>query len=503
MKKRKKKSSGKNLNTGEQIGLYSRSFAAAAGNRFTSDWKSGGSSQDAELAGDLTTLRNRSRQMLRDNPHAMSICRIIQNNVVGSGIGMQARIVLPNGEPDDALNDEIETAWAEWCEKESCHTAGQLSMTDMLRLAMAGVFRDGEFLIRKIHRPFGSSEIPFALEVIEPDLLLDYEGAPVRSNNGIGFRLGIEVDDWMRPVAYWFRDKHPGDLIFPQTEEKARRIPAREIEHLYIVNRWPQSRGIPWMHSILMRLRQMSGYAESELIAARIAANTVGFIEQNIDVETTPAGAKVILPPMERTEPGTFRRLGPGEKVAATNLQRPAGNLEVFMRYMLREIAAGVGVSYESLSRDYSQSNYSSSRLALLDERDQWKVLQRWLIDNFLTRIYREWLDAAVLSGRIRIRDYFEDKKKYQAVEFKPRGWSWVDPTKEMKAYETAVRLGVMSRTDAAAASGSNRDYQEILKEIKAETEMIKKDGLDWLTKASHQTEDKSSEEGEENDSKE
>lgn len=81
-------------------------------------------------------------------------------------------------------------------EKETCHTAGQLSMTDMLRLAMAGVFRDGEFFIRKIHRAFGRGEIPFALEVIEPDLLLDFEGAPVRSNNGAELRLGIEVDDW-------------------------------------------------------------------------------------------------------------------------------------------------------------------------------------------------------------------------------------------------------------------------------------------------------------------
>lgn len=490
------------MSTGEIVGLNERAFAAAAGNRFTADWRAWGTSQDAELANDLTTLRNRSRQMLRDNPHAMNICRIVQNNVVGSGISTQARIVLPNGEPDDALNNAIESAWAEWCEKETCHTAGQLSMTDMLRLAMAGVFRDGEFFIRKIHRVFGRGEIPFALEVIEPDLLLDFEGAPVRSNNGAELRLGIEVDDWMRPMAYWFRDKHPGDLIFPQTEKKARRIPAKEIEHLYVVNRWPQTRGTPWMHSILLRLRQMSGYAESELIAARIAANNVGFIEQNIDVEPTASGAKVHIPPVERSEPGTFRRLLPGEKVTPTNLNRPAGNLEVFMRYMLREIASGVGVSYESLSRDYSQSNYSSSRLALTDERENWRVLQRWLIDNFLSRIYREWLDAAVVSGRIRIKDYFQNKRKYQAVEFKPRGWPWVDPSKEMKAYETAVRLGIMSRADAAATSGSNRDIQEIFKDIKAETEMIKKDGLDWMLKASPQNEGISTDRGKDDDDK-
>jgi hypothetical protein len=50
------------------------------------------------------------------------------------------------------------------------------------------------------------------------------------------------------------------------------------------------------------------------------------------------------------------------------NPNRPNSTLDPFMRFLLREIAAGVGVSYESLSRDYSQSNYfKSSRL--IDDR--------------------------------------------------------------------------------------------------------------------------------------
>ena len=53
------------------------------------------------------------------------------------------------------------------------------------------------------------------------------------------------------------------------------------------------------------------------------------------------------------------------------------------MRFMLREIAAGTGVSYESLSRDYSQSNYSSSRLALIDDRDLWRVFQTLVYSKF------------------------------------------------------------------------------------------------------------------------
>lgn len=175
-----------------------------------------------------------------------------------------------------------------------------------------------------------------------------------------------------------------------------------------------------------------------------------------------------------RSEPGTFRILRPGETATAASLQRNNENFDSFMRYMLREIAAGIGVSYEALSRDYSQSNYSSSRLALLDERDLWRVLQKWLINNFLIDVYREWLDAAVICGRIQIKDYFANKRRYQAAEFKPRGWSWVDPQKEIKAYQQAVQLGIMSRTDAATASGNSRDYEEICRDISKEDQLLR-----------------------------
>lgn len=150
------------------------------------------------------------------------------------------------------------------------------------------------------------------------------------------------------------------------------------------------------------------------------------------------------------------------------------------MRYMLREMAAGVGVSYESLSRDYSQSNYSSSRLALLDERSLWRVLQGWLIRDHLSPIYRSWLDAAVLSGVVDIPDYFRRRDHYQKVRFKPRGWSWVDPAKEVQAYAMAVEQGFMSRSDVIAQIGNGKDREDVDKEIRSDIDRAKALGLSF-----------------------
>ena len=120
----------------QRIGEYvERQYAAAAGGRLTSDWMAGGSSEDTELAGSLETMRNRSRQMIRDNPHAANLQRIIEDNVVGTGIGLQCLVIGADGKPDAAINDRIEAAWAEWSDRNTCHTAGLLSLTDLLRLA--------------------------------------------------------------------------------------------------------------------------------------------------------------------------------------------------------------------------------------------------------------------------------------------------------------------------------------------------------------------------------
>lgn len=460
-----------------------RLYDAAAGGRLSNDWMAPATSEDVELSGSLEILRNRSRQMIRDNPHAANLKRIVQDNIVGNGIGVQAQVLKSDGTPDDDLNNRIEEAWHQWSERDSCHTAGQLSMNSILRLAVGAVFQDGEVLIRKVNSKFGRSRIPFALEVIEADLLLGQSEGTFIARNGNSVRFGVEIDPWMRPVAYWMYTAHPGDYQFKQVNRgpARKRYLAADIDHIFLIDRWPQTRGTPWMHAVIRRMRDSSEYTKSELVAARAAANIVGFVQQSPDLISDDQFRKLANSgPMLKIEPGTFRRLLPGETFSGFSPSRPNTALEAFMRYMLREMAAGVGVSYESLSRDYSQSNYSSSRLSLLDERSLWRVLQGWLIRDHLTPIYRSWLDAAVISGVVRIPDYFQRRSHYQKVRFKPRGWSWVDPAKEVQAFAMAVEQGFMSRSDVIAQIGNGKDREDVDKEIRSDIDRAKALGLSF-----------------------
>jgi lambda family phage portal protein len=172
-------------------------------------------------------------------------------------------------------------------------------------------------------------------------------------------------------------------------------------------------------------------------------------------------------------EPGTFQQLAPGEKFTGFNPSRPNSAMDPFMRFMLRAVAAGVGVSYATLSSDYSQSNYSSSRLALLDDRDLWRVLQGWFIRNFRQQIHRDWVEAAVLAGALKFDDYYTKPKKYWAVRFKPRGWSWIDPTKEVTAYRIAVRAGFMTVSDVISLTSEHADAEDVFRERRRELDMM------------------------------
>lgn len=456
-------------------GIQRRQYANARGSRLTGGWLSSSTSADSELSEGLRTLRDRSRALIRDASYAKRARTVVVNNVIGQGIGLQAQVRTSRDAFNDRVNDDIERVWERWCQADSCHTGGRLHFGDLERALMSEVFTAGDVFVRIHRRPFGNSIIPFALELIESERLCDDASVP-SVPQGRNLRMGVETDEFHRPVAYYIRQAHRNDVRWHNASEKVERVMAEDVIHLAVIDRWPQTRGEPWLHTALRRLNDMDGYSEAEITRARVQACNVGAIETPEDSASFGDEQADGTVEME-VEPGIFKRLSPGEKLNALSPTAPNPAMDPFMRYMLREVAAGTGVSYESLSRDYSQSNYSSSRLALLDDRDLWRVYQTWFIRTFRVRVHREWLQAAVLSRAIRTIDveaYALDAAKFEETRFKPRGWSWIDPTKEVEAYKEAIKAGITTATDVIAQTSGGRDIEDILNEREQELKMMK-----------------------------
>lgn len=468
-----------------------RMYHAARNTRNTVGFGGSETSADAELDSSLRNLRIRSRALVRDAAYAKRAKVVVVNNVIGPGVGMQANIRNNRRRLVAEQNDVIESVWKEWTRADSCHTGGRLHFPDFERVAMGQVFEAGEVIIRKHMRRFGVSPVPLALELIEAERIVDTMTVSPTTGNEI--RLGVEVDSFQRPVAVWFRKGHPGDIRRTSLRdvEQHERVPMDQLFHLYVVDRWPQSRGEPWLHATARRLNDMDGYSEAEIIAARNSANIMGFVKRAPDVAGTmsdPGMADETAEDGERIanfEPGAIEYLEPGEDYVDHNPSRPNVALDPFMRYMLREVAAGIGVSYETLSRDYSQSNYSSSRLSLLDDRDSWRVLQSWWIRNFREPLHREWLKLAVYSGAIstiRVEQYIGDPARFEAVRFKPRGWTWIDPGKEVDAKIKAVQAGFTTVSEVIAETGNGRDLEDVMEEREAELEYMAEHDLTFST---------------------
>lgn len=451
-----------------------RMFAAARPGRLTDGWSAISGSADTESIASLTKLRDRSRALVRDNAHAKRARSVVINNVVGTGIGLQSQVMNQRGRLLDDINSAVEDAWKSWCKPESCHKGGALHFSELERLLVGECFEAGDVFVR-IHRA-GDGAVPLSLEVIESERLAsDYEIRPAAGNI---VRQGIECDPYYKPVAYWIQAWHPGEAALPGGSNYLMRVPASEIIHLKVTDRWPQVRGVPWMHAAMSRLHQLGEFQDAAVIAARVGAEKVMVLKETEDgrlaeaLGETENDGKLSW----QSSKGQTDILPSGTDVVDWSPEYPHGNYDPFVRAALRDVAAAFGVSYESLSRDYSQSNYSSSRLALLDDRDGWKVLQQWYIRAVRERLYPLWLQTALMAGAIpgvTVEQYLLNRAKFEAVKYKPRGWSWVDPTKEVNAYKEAERAGYITKADIIAATGGGADIEDVLRARRRELDML------------------------------
>jgi len=455
-----------------------RAYQGALVSRLTSDWMSSQLSADAEIRNSLRKLRDRSRELVRNNPYARQAKRTTQINIVGTGMKFQSLVVQQRGgKRDQRVNNIIEEAWSEWTQADSCDCAGKYSFHQFEWLASGALCESGEAIFRIVRKPFGNSEVPLALQMIESDLLdEEYDGKTLNKNNE--WRNGVEVDEWGRALRYAILTKHPGDAYYLDYSANRKLhifIPAEDIVHLFLPERPGQNRGVPWFHSVMADMHQLQGYEEAAVIRARAGASIMGFIQNDQgeligdDVQNSQR--------IQSFEPGTFRYLMPNESVTVPDIDYPSQQYEMFVKNKIRRFATGIGCSFETISKDFSETNYSSSRLSLLEDREHWKFCQKYIIDNFHYRIFKEWLDLAVLSGVIDFPDYASNSKRYCKPRWTPPAQHYVDPLKEIKAYREAEQAGYMTKSQVIAQTNGG-DYDDIISEIAREQEVAKSLGV-------------------------
>lgn len=445
-------------------------FSGGASSRLTNDWIFAATrSPDQEIRGDIRVLKNRARDLSRNNPHARRFRRLLSHNVVGPhGVRLQAKVKDARGESDRETNRKIEAAFKEWSRKGICTADGRLSFAQVQRLYVETMAVDGEALIRLL--PGFRNDFGFAVQVLDTDQLdAEFNRAAGSGKNEI--RMGVEIDGWGRPVAYHLWDGHPTET--GRREGARRRIPAEQIIHDFIGDRPGQTRGVTSYAPILFRAKMLDGYEEAAVVGARAGATNMGFFVPNAQdpPQIDPNDPGEI--PFE-AEPGAFKKLPLGYSFEEYNPNQPTASFSEFDKAMLRSLAAGLDVGYCSLTGDLSDVNYSSIRQGKIDERDVFRVLQTGIIESLMERVYAEWLKWAITMGALVLPS--RNAARYSAHSWQARGWDWVDPLKDIMAADASVALGVNSRTRICAERGL--DFEDVLIELADEQRLAESHGV-------------------------
>ena len=440
----------------------SRFYAGAQLSRLVS-FSTALESADVERKRDLLRLRAHARDLAKNNAYAARYAQLCSTHIVGpDGMTLESEVTGNLQRPKEPLNQAIKAEWAAW--GRACTPDG-IPWVDLQQVVAETASTDGEVLVRFLRgasNPWG-----FQVELIDADRLDHTWNAELA--NGSRIVMGVEQDAFGRAVAYHLWSGHPSEYL-PSGGRV--RVPAGEIIHVYRKDRARASRGIPWASPVMLQLNLLGRYWEAEAAAANAEADRLAFLKSDLtDMGDQPN-------PMEaeiQSEHATFIPLPPGVDAVVPPLQHPNSAFDSFTKAMLKGISSGLGVAYHSLSGDVGDANYSSARVALLEERDNWRKLQGWFSRSFCDPIFRAWLEMAVLSGRVKVPSL--DWERACAPRWVARSWDWVDPTKDVAASVESIKWGLSTYQEELAALGL--DYRKVFAQRAAEQELAKSLGLD------------------------
>lgn len=448
------------------IDILTRGYAGADRGRLKSSWRARSTSADAEIAKDGRILRDRMRDLVRNNPYAANAISVLVTHTIGDGIVPRAK--------DKKVND----LFSEWCRV--CDADGQLDFYGIQALAMRGMFESGDGIVRRRRRRSEDGlPVPLQLQVLETDLI-DSTKEGTLAGGGVMIQ-GIEFDAIRRKRAYWMFGSHPGNSFFdPQLSITSKAVPAEDIAHVFEKQR-TQVRGAPWGAPAIADLHDLARYDQAEIVRKRLEACMVGImtggeIDDPVGMPMVGADGKACPPGVyntrgervEKFEPGMFYNAVGGKEIKFSE-PAPTNSYDAYKTSALHTIAAGFRTPHALISGNLTKVNYSSSKVGLESFKRMISALQwQCAIPMLCEPPWRWFLEAAYLAGKI-------DHTNHPAEWSPPRMYS-ADPGKDIAAALAEVRAGFKPLSAVIAEGGYNPD--DVLAAIARDNATLDKLGL-------------------------
>ena len=415
------------------VDLQKRRYEAASKSTRTKNWYAPSTDANAAIVYPQT-IRNRARDLVRNNPWAQKGISVITNNIVGYGIRAQwnARIKREAKRAQDI--------WKAWAESTQCDAQGLTDFYGIQQTAVRGMVESGESLIRlRTRRAEDGLAIPFQLQVLEPDFLYEYNDGSLP--NGGYIQRGIEYDAIGRRVAYYLHKYHPGNAgrFAGNFNETYSRVPAYEVIHLFRIDRPGQERGVSWLAPIIIRLKELDIYEDAYLNRQKIANLFAAFIKSDDpDQKESDLTDSELLPAL-------IYALKYKDDVVFSNPPK-ADDYGPYTLANLRASAAGLNIPYEAFTGDLSEVNFSSGRMGWQEfgrSVDSW----RWqLTIPRLCKGVERWFSDITAIDELN-------------ADWTPPARTMVDPGREIPPIIDAMKNGLLPPPEAIRELGFDPEW--------------------------------------------
>lgn len=455
------------------------SFDVARADPFNLDWITSPTSINQAIWLALPNLRARSRDMGRNSPFYRRFLKSSRQNVAGArGVRFQNRARDREGELLTAVNQRVEAAYLRFSRAGQFDVTGKLSRPMAEQLYIASLLRDGEVIVRRWRGQ--PTDMGLAVQFIDPERL-DKDLNDRNPTTGNSIVMGVEVTDLGRPVAYWFKNvmDNASPFLDPATASPGRRrtrIEAVDILHSFIIEETEQIRGFPEGVASILTLKDLDGYREAAIIAAREGANKHTVIKSAEGESATESERDELGQRIRDSAPGEAWDIGADDEIEAYDPTYPHGEYKDFNRQTLRGAAAGMApINYSTLAQDFEGVNLSSIRWAGLDERDGWQILQQMMIEHFTDPVFWWWAGDAAALGAVEGLTLANLDDIAQPA-WLARRWQSPEPLKDAQADDLRIRQRTKSQSEIIESMGGDPD--EVFTQIAADQEKLSELGI-------------------------
>ena len=488
---------GRPVSTSRMTAQASRDAGAFRGS--ISGWRGPQVHSPQGEARERGVMQRRAADLAANDWAAHSAVEAISGNAIGTGLVPKASIPADMlGIPPESareLGKRMEWAFALWTSEADAR--GQSHFADLQNLGIRTLLGMGEMLHLAVMFGEGERErqgraFSFALQTLSPARLM----TPADRLADPYVRDGVRLSEYGRPEGYWLATpKASPESAFLPVERSA--LPATDftyaparvghrpgVFHLFRHETDEQVRGVSAFSKGIELFRNLSDAISYELFAQVIAASFPVFVALEnggvqlpdyVREQASEADGGEARELVQNIQPGQVQYGALNEKPYVLESKRPSANFAPFVEIVLRATAASVGIPYESLTKDFSKTNYSSARAALNEAWKLYSFYRQWFGRLYCQPVYEMVLEEAFLRGMFELPKgapgFYEARAFWCNADWIGPSRGSVDPVKEITATILALQNRLMTYGEAWAERGG--DFDEGLARMLEEDPML------------------------------